>query len=57
MGAPAPPILKSSGRHSVVDRVGLIHERWLVDFFSIFENYLKIVETEKDQPSIGWTGL
>jgi hypothetical protein len=27
MGAPAPPILKSSGRHSVVDRVGLIHER------------------------------
>jgi hypothetical protein len=32
-----------------VDRVGLIHERRLVDFFSIFENYLKIVETEKDQ--------
>ncbi len=41
-GAPAPPILKSSGRNSVVDRVGLIHERRLVDFFSIFENYLTI---------------
>jgi hypothetical protein len=49
MGMPAPPILKSSGRNSVVDRVGLIHERQLVDFFSIFENYLRIVKTEEDQ--------
>lgn len=48
-GVQAPPILKSSGRNSVVDRVGLIHERRLVDFFSIFENYLRITETEEDQ--------
>jgi hypothetical protein len=36
-GTPAPQILKSSGRNSVVDRVGLIHEWWLVDFFSLWK--------------------
>jgi hypothetical protein len=35
MGTPAPQILKLSGRNSVLDRVGLIHEWWLVDFFSL----------------------
>ena len=48
-GVPAPPVFKSSTRTTVIDRVGLMHERRLADFLSLLDQYLKIVETEEDR--------